>query len=54
MPTPLEAMDRDIALAYGTDDLIHSLLRIERQGGLTQLRENDRSYMPACKRAAMA
>jgi len=50
MPTPLEAMDRDIALAYGTDDLIHSLQRIEKQGVLVVLNSNDTVAGIATKR----
>jgi predicted transcriptional regulator len=50
MPSPIEAMDRDIALAYGTDDLIHSLQRIERQGVLVVLNSNDTVAGIATKR----
>lgn len=50
MPSPLEAMHRDIALAYGTDDLIHSLQRIEKQGVLVVLNSNDTVAGIATKR----
>ena len=50
MPTPLEAMDRDIALAYGTDDLIHSLQRIEKKGVLVVLNSNETIAGIATKR----
>lgn len=50
MPRPLAAMDRDIALAYGTDDLIHSLQRIEKKGVLVVLNSNDTIAGIATKR----
>lgn len=50
MPSPLDAMDRDIALAYGTDDLIHSLQRIEKKGVLVVLNSNDTIAGIATKR----
>jgi len=50
MPSPIESMNRDIALAYGTDDLIHSLQRIEKQGVLVVLNSNDTIAGIATKR----
>jgi hypothetical protein len=50
MPSPLEAMNKDIALAYGTDDLIHSLQRIEKQGVLVVLNSNETVAGIATKR----
>ena len=50
LPTPVDAMDRDIALAYATDDLIYSLQRIEKKGVLVVHNSGDLIIGLATKR----
>ena len=50
LPTPIDAMDRDIALAYATDDLIFSLQRIEKKGVLVLHNSSDLIIGLATKR----
>ena len=49
-PTPTDAMNRDIAIAYGTDDLIHSLMRIEKKGILVIMDSHNQVTGIATKR----